>query len=170
MSSRSHVREHRIIPRAVHDAGGKIAMQILHAGRYAFTPFCVGPTALKSPISRFKPRALTAWGVERTIRAFVRSAVLAREAGYDGVEIMGSEGYLINQFLVADTTSASTDGVQILNGDAAFPRNFDADSGGGGSTCMAEHAGPCVSRIGLWRGQAFGPNHRGSMPNSSIRA
>lgn len=103
MSSSSHVREHKVIPRAVHEAGGKIAMQILHAGRYAYTPLCVAPSALKSPISRFKPRALNAWGVERTIRAFVRSAVLAREAGYDGVEIMGSEGYLINQFLVADT-------------------------------------------------------------------
>ena len=122
MSSRSHVREHRIIPRAVHDAGGKIAMQILHAGATRSLRFVSDPP-LKSPISRFKPRAPTQ-GVERTIRAFVRSAVLAREAGYDGVEIMGSEGYLINQFSWRTPTSATTDGAVILNGDAAFLKKF----------------------------------------------
>ena len=103
MSSHRHASHHRVIPEAVHAEGGKIVMQILHAGRYAYTPFCVAPSALKAPIGRFKPRALSARGVERTIRDFVHSAVLAREAGYDGVEVMGSEGYLINQFLAAET-------------------------------------------------------------------
>jgi len=103
MSQRRHVSHHRIVTDAVRAEGGRIAMQILHAGRYAYTPLCVDPSGLKSPISRFKPRKLTAWGVERTVRDFVRSAVLAREAGYDGVEIMGSEGYLINQFVAAET-------------------------------------------------------------------
>ena len=78
-------------------------MQILHGGRYSYHPFNVAPSALKAPINRFKPRALSERGVERTIDDFVRSAQLAQRAGYDGVEIMGSEGYLINQFLVAST-------------------------------------------------------------------
>lgn len=92
-------KRHRLVTDAVHKEGGKIALQILHAGRYALHPFAVAPSALKSPISPFKPRALSAHGIERTINSFVKCAVLAREAGYDGVEIMGSEGYLINQFL-----------------------------------------------------------------------
>ena len=103
MARARHARHHRPITSAVHQAGGAIVMQILHAGRYAYTPLCVAPSAIKAPIGRFSPRALTSMGVERTIRAFVRSAVLAREAGYDGVEIMGSEGYLINQFVAAET-------------------------------------------------------------------
>ena len=107
MSMRHHARHHRIIPEAVHAEGGRILMQILHAGRYAYTPFCVAPTATPSPISRFKPRKLGARGVERTIGDFVRSALLAREAGYDGVEIMGSEGYLINQFVASETNKRS---------------------------------------------------------------
>ena len=107
MSMRHHAKHHRVIPQAVHAEGGRILMQILHAGRYAYTPFCVAPSAIPSPISRFKPRGLSARGVERTIRDFVRSAVLAREAGYDGVEIMGSEGYLINQFVAAETNKRS---------------------------------------------------------------
>ena len=107
MSMRHHAKHHRVIPQAVHAEGGRILMQILHAGRYAYTPFCVAPSAIPSPISRFKPRGLSARGVERTIRDFVRSAVLAREAGYDGVEIMGSEGYLINQFVAVETNKRS---------------------------------------------------------------
>jgi 2,4-dienoyl-CoA reductase (NADPH2) len=97
------VARHRKLTAAVHGEGGKVCMQILHAGRYAYHPFAVAPSGLKSPISPFKPWSLSASGVERQIRAFVRAAALAREAGYDGVEIMGSEGYLINQFLVART-------------------------------------------------------------------
>jgi 2,4-dienoyl-CoA reductase (NADPH2) len=103
MSSPAHAKRHRVVTDAVHADGGKIAMQILHTGRYGYHPFLVAPSRLKSPITPFTPWGLSARGVERQIRAFVRSAQMAREAGYDGVEIMGSEGYLINQFLVAAT-------------------------------------------------------------------
>ncbi|WP_306391402.1 NADPH-dependent 2,4-dienoyl-CoA reductase [Telluria beijingensis] len=95
------VPNHRRVTRAVHEEGGKILMQILHAGRYGYQPFVVSASNVKSPISRFKPKALTEAGIESTIRAYVRCAKLARTAGYDGVEIMGSEGYLLNQFLCA---------------------------------------------------------------------
>jgi len=94
-----HVPRHRKLTGAVHAEGGRICMQILHAGRYAVHPLSVAPSKIKSPITPFTPRALTARGIERTINAFAHSAQLAREAGYDGVEIMGSEGYLINEFL-----------------------------------------------------------------------
>ncbi len=97
------IHKHRIVTGAVHAAGGKIALQILHAGRYAAHPLLVSASRVKAPISPLTPRALTAWGVERQIRAFVTTAKLARDAGYDGVEVMGSEGYLINQFLSART-------------------------------------------------------------------
>jgi len=96
-------RRHQVVTRAVHQAGGKIALQILHTGRYAYHPLAVAPSRLQSPISPFTPFALSARGVERQIRAFVNCACKAREAGYDGVEIMGSEGYLINQFIAAHT-------------------------------------------------------------------
>ncbi|WP_372399971.1 NADPH-dependent 2,4-dienoyl-CoA reductase [Azospirillum sp. HJ39] len=96
-------RAHRVVTDAVHAEGGRIVLQILHAGRYAHSPLSVAPSRIKSPITPFTPRALTARGVERQIRAYVRCAELAREAGYDGVEVMGSEGYLINQFLVTHT-------------------------------------------------------------------
>ncbi|WP_206952705.1 NADPH-dependent 2,4-dienoyl-CoA reductase [Trinickia acidisoli] len=90
---------HRKLTRAVHDEGGKIALQILHAGRYGYHPLVVSASAIRSPISKFTPRALTEAGIERTVRAYARCARLAQRAGYDGVEIMGSEGYLLNQFL-----------------------------------------------------------------------
>ena len=103
LATHGAARRHRRVTDAVHAEGGKIALQILHTGRYAYHPLAVAPSRLKSPISPFTPRELGAGGVERQIRAFVRCAVLAREAGYDGVEIMGSEGYFINQFLVQAT-------------------------------------------------------------------
>jgi len=94
---------HRVIPKAVHDAGGRILLQLLHAGRYSKHPNAVAPSALRAPINKVTPRALTTEEVSRTIDDFVRGAVLAQEAGYDGVEIMGSEGYLITQFLCLRT-------------------------------------------------------------------
>ncbi|UIJ34934.1 NADPH-dependent 2,4-dienoyl-CoA reductase [Allobranchiibius sp. GilTou73] len=93
--------KHRVITDAVHEAGGRIALQILHAGRYGYHPLVKSASAVKSPISRFKPRAMSGRDVERTIGHYARAARLAMQAGYDGVEIMGSEGYLINQFLTA---------------------------------------------------------------------
>ena len=96
-------RRHRRVTTAVHAEGGHICMQILHAGRYAYHPFSVAPSRLKSPITPFTPRALSTRGVERQIDDFVACAMRAREAGYDGVEIMGSEGYFINEFLVPRT-------------------------------------------------------------------
>ncbi len=103
LSGRRHVARHRLVTAAVHAEGGRICMQILHTGRYAYHPLAVAPTRLKAPISPFTPRELSSRGVERQISAFVRCAVLAREAGYDGIEVMGSEGYFINQFIAART-------------------------------------------------------------------
>lgn len=103
LSNRREMLHHRQIPEAVHSSGGKICLQILHAGRYGYHPLAVAPSRLRSPISPFTPWALTGWGIKRTIQAFVRTAQLAQEAGYDGVEIMGSEGYLLNQFIAART-------------------------------------------------------------------
>ena len=94
---------HRRVTRAVHQEGGKILMQILHSGRYGYQPLVVSASPVKSPISKFRPRALTERGIESTIRDYVRCARLAQRAGYDGIEIMGSEGYLLNQFLCART-------------------------------------------------------------------
>jgi 2,4-dienoyl-CoA reductase (NADPH2) len=103
LTNRYEVWKHRVVTDAVHEAGGLIAMQILHAGRYAYLPFSVAPSAIKSPITPFKPSALSARGVERTIADYVHCAKMAQMAGYDGVEVMGSEGYLINQFIVKKT-------------------------------------------------------------------
>ncbi|AUY49144.1 NADPH-dependent 2,4-dienoyl-CoA reductase [Streptomyces sp. CB01881] len=94
---------HRVVTDAVHAAGGRIAMQILHFGRYAYHPELVAPSALQAPISPFVPNALTAEQVEQTVEDFARCAALAQRAGYDGVEIMGSEGYLINEFTASAT-------------------------------------------------------------------
>ena len=103
LTTPEEVAEHKLITDAVHAAGGRIAMQILHTGRYAFSEESVAPSAIQAPINPLTPRALTDEEVERTIEDFAHSAELAREAGYDGVEIMGSEGYLINQFIASAT-------------------------------------------------------------------
>src|SRR5436190_18808752 len=103
------VSKHRLIASAVHAAGGKIALQILHAGRYAYHPLAVAPSSLRAPISRVRPRRLTGWGVRKTIAAYMHCAQLAQRAGYDGVEIMGSEGYLINQFVAPKTNLRDDD-------------------------------------------------------------
>ncbi|WP_319457243.1 MULTISPECIES: NADPH-dependent 2,4-dienoyl-CoA reductase [unclassified Mycobacterium] len=103
MVSSSEARRHRRVTSAVHAEGGKILLQILHAGRYAYHPFSVSASSIKAPINPFRPRKLSSRGVEDTIDDFVRCALLAREAGYDGVEVMGSEGYLLNQFLAPRT-------------------------------------------------------------------
>ncbi|WP_426699625.1 FAD-dependent oxidoreductase [Rhodanobacter sp. Col0626] len=98
-----HKPRHRKLTRAVHAEGGRICLQILHAGRYGYHPLSVAPSKIKSPITPFTPRALSSRGVERTIGDFVQCAKLAQDAGYDGIEVMGSEGYLINEFIAAHT-------------------------------------------------------------------
>ncbi|WP_417263435.1 FAD-dependent oxidoreductase [Celeribacter sp.] len=103
------IANHRKVTDRVHAEGGKIAMQILNAGRYAYGPNCVAPSAIKSPISPFKPTELDAAGIEKQIADYATAAARAKEAGYDGVEIMGSEGYLINQFLVTHTNRREDD-------------------------------------------------------------
>lgn len=103
MSSIKHSKAHQKITKAVHDEGGKICMQILHTGRYGYHPFNVAPSKIKAPINPFKPFKLKKSGINRTIRDFVSCAKLSKLAGYDGVEIMGSEGYLINQFITKHT-------------------------------------------------------------------
>ncbi|WP_042393215.1 NADPH-dependent 2,4-dienoyl-CoA reductase [Streptacidiphilus carbonis] len=109
LTTEAEAEQHRVVTDAVHREGSRIAMQILHFGRYAHHPDLVAPSALQAPISAFTPRALTGDEVERTVEDFVRAAELARYAGYDGVEVMGSEGYLINEFIAAGT-NRRTDG------------------------------------------------------------
>ena len=118
-----HKPRHRKLTRAVHAEGSHICMQILHAGRYGYHPLSVAPSRVKSPITPFTPRALSSRGVERTINDFVRCARLAQDAGYDGVEVMGSEGYLINQFIVARTNQRNDD----WGGDAARRMRFPVE-------------------------------------------
>jgi len=103
LESETAVADHRIVTEAVHDAGGKIAMQILHTGRYGYQPGIVAPSPIRAPINLFKPKALSESDIQRQIDDFAKCAALAKEAGYDGVEIMGSEGYLINQFIAPET-------------------------------------------------------------------
>ncbi|MET0130008.1 MAG: NADPH-dependent 2,4-dienoyl-CoA reductase [Stenotrophomonas chelatiphaga] len=114
------VRPHRQLTAAAHQHGAKICLQLLHAGRYAYHPLSVAPSKLKAPINPFTPRALSSRGVDRHIADYARSARLARDAGYDGVEVMGSEGYLINEF-VAPRTNTRTD---KWGGDAAQRMRF----------------------------------------------
>ena len=103
LSTAEEAEKHLVVTRAVHDAGGKICLQILHAGRYAYSPRQVAPSAIKAPINPFTPKELDEEGIEKQISDFVTCARLAQSANYDGVEIMGSEGYFINQFLAAHT-------------------------------------------------------------------
>lgn len=105
LNDRTHLDNHRLVTEAVHREGGKIALQILHTGRYSYQPQLVAPSAIQAPINRFAPHALTHDEILALINDFATCAQLAREAGYDGVEIMGSEGYLINQFLAARTNT-----------------------------------------------------------------
>ncbi|MFF0494043.1 FAD-dependent oxidoreductase [Nocardia sp. NPDC004068] len=120
LTNKTEAYRHRAVTRAVHAEGGRIALQILHAGRYAYVPFSVSASSIKAPINPFKPRKLSDKGVERTIEDYVRCARLAKFAGYDGVEVMGGEGYLINQFL-APRTNKRTD---RWGGSAANRRRF----------------------------------------------
>ncbi|MEN0106720.1 MAG: NADPH-dependent 2,4-dienoyl-CoA reductase, partial [Pseudomonas sp.] len=103
LTTLEEAEKHKIVTKAVHEAGGKIAMQILHAGRYAYSPKSVAPSAIQAPINPFKPHELDEEGIEKQIADFVTCSSLAQVAEYDGVEIMGSEGYFINQFLAAHT-------------------------------------------------------------------
>lgn len=109
LTEESQVAEHRHVVDAVHAAGGHLCMQILHAGRYAYSPELVAPSALQAPINPFIPRALSSEEVEQQIADYVRCATLAQQAGYDGVEVMGSEGYLINQFICRRTNQRDDD-------------------------------------------------------------
>src|SRR5574337_1093775 len=118
-----HKPRHRKLTHAVHAEGGRICLQILHAGRYGYHPLSVAAARIKSPITPFTPRALTAHGVERTIGDFVRCAKLARDAGYDGVEVMGSEGYLINEFIAARTNQRN----DAWGGDATRRMRFPVE-------------------------------------------
>lgn len=103
LTSRREIPRHTKITQAVHEHGGKICLQILHAGRYAYHPLAVAPSRIKAPISKFTPFQLPKWGIRKTIQNYVRCAQLAQKAGYDGVEVMGSEGYLINEFIHQET-------------------------------------------------------------------
>lgn len=124
MTSKKEAHHHKEITQAVHAEGGKICMQILHAGRYAYSPLSVAPSRIKAPITPFKPWALPGWGVKRTIKNYVRAARLAKEAGYDGVEVMGSEGYLINQFLVTRTNKREDKWGGSFENRIQFPLNI----------------------------------------------
>jgi 2,4-dienoyl-CoA reductase (NADPH2) len=107
LTSVEEAQKHKIVTQAVHEAGGKICMQILHAGRYAYSPKSVAPSAIQAPINPFKPKELDEEGIEKQIQDFINCSLLAQQAEYDGVEIMGSEGYFINQFLVGHTNQRS---------------------------------------------------------------
>jgi len=103
LTSKKEQARHELVTHVVHESHGKIALQLLHAGRYGYHPFIVAPSAIKSPISPFKPWVMSNYLIKKTIKHFANSASLAKAAGYDGVEIMGSEGYLINEFIVSHT-------------------------------------------------------------------
>ncbi len=118
-----HLPRHRKITQVVHHEGGRICLQILHAGRYGYHPLSVAPSAIRSPITPFTPHALSNRGIERTLADFTHCARLARDAGYDGVEIMGSEGYLLNQFLAAHSNHRD----DMWGGDAERRMHFPVE-------------------------------------------
>ena len=124
ITNKREANRHKKITKSVHENDGKICMQILHSGRYGYHPFAVAPSAIKSPISPFKPWALSKMGVNRTIRHFVRAAKLAQHAKYDGVEIMGSEGYLINEFVSAKTNKRTDKWGGEFENRIQFPLNI----------------------------------------------
>ena len=124
LDNAKEVEEHRLITDAVHQEGGKICMQILHTGRYAYHPKAVAPSPIKAPIAPFPPKELDADGIEKQIQDFVNCAALAQEAGYDGVEIMGSEGYLINQFIAKKTNKRTDDWGGDYENRIKFPINI----------------------------------------------
>ncbi|MBK8518647.1 MAG: NADPH-dependent 2,4-dienoyl-CoA reductase [Saprospiraceae bacterium] len=109
LTTSAELENHRLITTATHDAGGKICMQILHTGRYGYHPKIVAPSPIQAPINFFKPKEMDQFDIERTINDYVNCAILAKDAGYDGVEIMGSEGYLINQFIAKRTNQRTDD-------------------------------------------------------------
>ncbi|MDR9766061.1 NADPH-dependent 2,4-dienoyl-CoA reductase [Shewanella baltica] len=115
------VGKHRVVTQAVHEAGGRICMQILHAGRYGYHPFSQAPSKIKSPITPFTPSAMSSRQVRSTIKDYASSAALAKKAGYDGVEVMGSEGYLINQFVSARTNTRTDEWGGAFEKRAQFP-------------------------------------------------
>jgi 2,4-dienoyl-CoA reductase (NADPH2) len=121
MSTKQDAERHKPIPRAVHDAGGRIALQVLHSGRYGFHQNIVAPSAVKSGINPNTPRELATDEIEQTIAAFAASAALAREAGYDGIEVMGSEGYLLSQFLASRVNQRADDWGGSLENRMRFP-------------------------------------------------
>ncbi|MDX1280871.1 NADPH-dependent 2,4-dienoyl-CoA reductase [Shewanella colwelliana] len=115
------VNKHKIVTQAVHEADGKICMQILHAGRYGYHPFSQAPSKIKSPITPFTPSAMSSRQVKGTIKDYATSAALAKKAGYDGVEVMGSEGYLINQFICARTNKRTDEWGGAYQNRVRFP-------------------------------------------------
>jgi len=121
LSTNEEVAEHRLITEAVHKEGGKICMQILHTGRYGYHAKIVAPSAIQAPINMFRPKEMTEEDILSTIADYVKCAQLAREAGYDGVEVMGSEGYLINQFVAPRTNKRSDDWGGTLENRLRFP-------------------------------------------------
>lgn len=121
LATQAQTKKHRQVTDAVHQEGGRICMQILHSGRYGYHPFCVAPSAIRAPINRFRPKPLTGKGVRKTISDFARCARLAWDAGYDGVEVMGSEGYLINQFIVKKTNLRTDEWGGSFNNRIRFP-------------------------------------------------
>ncbi|MFD8192763.1 oxidoreductase [Streptomyces wuyuanensis] len=124
LTTEEEAAQHRTVTDAVHAAGGRIAMQILHFGRYAYHPQLVAPSALQAPISPFVPHALTDEEVEQTVEDYVRAAELAKSAGYDGVEIMGSEGYLINEFIASATNHRDDRWGGSYDNRTRFPREI----------------------------------------------